>query len=193
MKIMKTQVCSINYFFQSKVVMNACRIMLDKMIWTVPYSRRSPAASLAQRLRTCSCWLANMAVDCCARAIRATSTAAGTVRPAAGDGAASQFHSITHTPAIGPFCGEKSNFLSQSVWSSAKPLWSIERQMSAPDGRVVIPGAAQGLPGPQNGNEQGQRLCSPRWETMWHTQLGLLATDYLFLPQTHTSFNERIL
>lgn len=65
--------------------------------------------------------------------------------PAHRAGAASQFHSITLTQAIGLFCGEKSNFLSQSVWSSAKPLWSIERQMSAPDGRVVIPGAARGL------------------------------------------------
>lgn len=59
--------------------------------------------------------------------------------------AASRFHSITLTQATGLYCGEKSNFLSQSVWSSAKPLWSIERQMSAPDGRVVIPGAAWGL------------------------------------------------
>lgn len=41
-------------------------------------------------------------------------------------------------------CGEKSNFLSQSVWSSAKPLWSIEWQMSAPDGRVAVPGAVDG-------------------------------------------------
>ncbi|KAK9513314.1 hypothetical protein VZT92_026855 [Zoarces viviparus] len=35
--------------------------------------------------------------------------------PAHRAGAATQFHSITLTQAIGLFCGEKSNFLSQSV------------------------------------------------------------------------------
>lgn len=66
-----------------------------------------------------------MAVGFDASAIPATSTAADTAvplpawlcpcPPAHRAGAASQFHSITLTQAIGLFCGEKSNFLSQSV------------------------------------------------------------------------------
>lgn len=48
----------------------------------------------------------------------ATATAATTLLHPAGRraaAAASQFHSITPTQPIGLFCGEKSNFLSQSV------------------------------------------------------------------------------
>lgn len=97
--------------------------------------RRVPAVASAERLETSllpmPAWLPVPALP-------------SAHHPAAA-AAVSQFHSITLTQAIGLFCGEKSNFLSQSVWSSAKPLWSIERQMSAPDGRMVIPGAAWGL------------------------------------------------
>lgn len=84
-------------------------------------------------------------VDSCSSRASSKSKAFNSTRHGTGLRTSTRFHSITLARAIGLFCGEKSNFLSQSVWSSAKPLWSIERQMSAPDGRVVIPGAAPGL------------------------------------------------
>lgn len=92
---------------------------------------------------------------------------------------ANLFHSITPVPAAHLYCGEKSNFLSQSVWSSAKPLWSIERQMSAPDGRMAVPGAVDGPC--QN---DSMALCRgssvPSRRTSRQTQLDPLASDCLF-------------
>lgn len=92
---------------------------------------------------------------------------------------ANLFHAITPVPAAHLYCGEKSNFLSQSVWSSAKPLWSIERQMSAPDGRMAVPGAVDGPC-----QIDSMALCRgssvPSRRTSRQTQLDPLPSDCLF-------------